>query len=186
MKIYTKTGDKGLTSLFGGMRISKSAIRLHAYGTIDELNASLGIVLASDQLPEQTHSQLSIIQSSLFTVGADLATPIESNASTGRVSKEQVEELEKWIDAMEETLPPLTTFILPSGSPEGSQLHLARTICRRAERWMVELGTSEKLSEFVLPYINRLSDYLFVVARFVNKNLHVPEEVVRIERLRSQ
>lgn len=183
MKIYTRTGDKGQTGLFGGKRVDKSAIRLHAYGTIDELNASLGIVLASNRLSNDLRTQLIKIQSDLFTAGADLATPLESKAKTGRMQQKHIDELEQWIDAMDASLPPLTQFILPGGCAEAAQLHLARTICRRGERWMVELKQSESIGDFALPYINRLSDYLFVAARYINRTLDTPEEAVVIEKI---
>lgn len=168
MKIYTRTGDKGSTGLFGGTRIPKSSVRLHAYGTVDELNACLGVVLSND-LPQETRHQLLTIQSTLFIVGADLATPIGSKASTARLTATKTDELEQWIDAMEETLPALTNFILPGGTAAAAQLHVARTVCRRAERWISQLRETEQISEQILPYMNRLSDYLFVAARFVNK-----------------
>ncbi len=183
MKIYTRTGDKGQTGLFGGQRVDKSSLRLHAYGTIDELNACLGIVLASTRIATDLRPQLIKIQSDLFTTGADLATPLDSKAKTGRMQQRHIDELEQWIDAMDASLPPLTQFILPGGSSEAAQLHLARTVCRRAERWIVELQESEPIGDFVLPYVNRLSDYLFVAARYINRTLDTPEEAVVIERI---
>lgn len=182
MKIYTRTGDSGQTGLFGGQRVDKSSLRLHAYGTIDEMNACLGIILTSERIEGDLRNQLCSIQSDLFVAGADLATPVESSAKTGRVSQKQIDELEGWIDAMDAQLPPLTQFIVPGGSVEAAQLHLARTICRRAERWIVELKATEPISEFVLPYINRLSDYLFVAGRHINRILDTPEEAVVIMR----
>jgi len=182
MKIYTRGGDKGTTSLFGGTRISKSAVRLHAYGTLDELNAILGSVVADTTLPRDTKTQLLRIQSLLFQIGADLATPLESGANILRMDTSHATLLEAWIDEMETALAPLTSFILPGGSAAGAKLHEARTVCRRAERWIVELMNSEPVTEAVIVIVNRLSDYLFVAARFVNHKLDIPEAVVSIPR----
>ena len=182
MKIYTKTGDKGRTGLFGGTRVSKSSVRLHAYGTLDELNACLGVIGAEKELPDDLKTQLTWIQTLLFSVGADLATPLESKASVKRMTEEPALMMEGWIDAMELTLPPLTTFILPSGSRSGALLHEARTVCRRAERWIVQLGESEPVTEAVVVIVNRLSDYLFVAARYANKKIGMPETQVEIPR----
>lgn len=182
MKIYTRTGDKGMTGLYGGHRVSKASLRMHAYGTIDELNACLGVLLSGGDVPEPTATQLAGIQGTLFSVGADLATPLESKAKVIRSHAEWATELEAWIDAMETELPPLTSFIFPSGSVAGSELHRARTVCRRAERWIVELGETEKITPECITYVNRLSDYLFVAARFVNKRLGVPERNVVIPK----
>lgn len=182
MKIYTRGGDKGKTSLFGGTRVSKSAVRLHAYGTLDELNAILGSAVADSTLPGLTKTQLLWIQSLLFQIGADLATPLESSANILRMDASYATTMETWIDEMEAHLSPLTSFILPGGSAAGAKLHEARTVCRRAERWIVELMDSEPVTEAVIVIINRLSDYLFVAARFVNHKLDIPEAVVSIPR----
>ncbi len=184
MKIYTRTGDSGSTGLFGGTRVSKSSRRMHAYGTLDELNACLGIVLAEETLPELLRPQLETIQSMLFSLGADLATPLESSASILRIEAEQADVLEQWIDAMEEQLTPLTQFICPGGDAVAATLHMARTICRRAERWIVELKGHEAITPGVLVYVNRLSDYLFVAARYANKQSGAPEQPVIIPRKR--
>ncbi len=182
MKIYTKTGDKGKTSLFGGTRVSKSAVRLHAYGTLDELNAVLGSAIADSTLSGHAKTQLLWIQSLLFQIGADLATPLESKANIVRMDASHATLLETWIDEMEKNLSPLTSFILPGGSAAGAKLHEARTVCRRAERWIVELMKSEPVTDAVIVIVNRLSDYLFVAARFVNHKLDIPEAVVNIPR----
>lgn len=182
MKIYTRGGDKGKTSLFGGTRVSKSAIRLHAYGTLDELNAVIGSAIADTTLSGSVKTQLLWIQSLLFQIGADLATPLESGANILRMDTSHASTLEKWIDDMETHLAPLTSFILPGGSPAGAKLHEARTVCRRAERWIVELMNSEPVTEAVIVIVNRLSDYLFVAARFVNHKLDIPEAIVSIPR----
>lgn len=182
MKIYTRGGDKGKTSLFGGQRVSKSAVRLHAYGTLDELNAVLGSVVADTTLPVSTKTQLLKIQSLLFQISADLATPLENGANILRMDTSHATTLEGWIDEMETHLAPLTSFILPGGSAAGAKLHEARTVCRRAERWIVELMNTEPVTEAVIVIVNRLSDYLFVAARFVNHKLDIPEAIVSIPR----
>ncbi len=182
MKIYTRTGDKGTTGLYGGDRVSKASLRMHAYGTIDELNACLGVLLSDENIPRQTAEQLAKIQGTLFSIGADLATPLHSKAKILRSKAEWATELEQWIDAMELELPPLTSFIFPSGSAVGSELHRARTVCRRAERWIVQLAEQESITPESTIYVNRLSDYLFVAARFVNKSLGVPERDVVIPK----
>lgn len=175
MKIYTKTGDKGETGLFGGQRVSKDTLRIEAYGNIDELNSVIGIVRAMEP-PEKLAPMLSRIQNDLFIVGADLATPA---AKTGmhieRVEIAQSIVLERYIDALEDELPALTTFILPGGTPVASQLHCARTVCRRAERSVVRLSHEEEIGETVIVYVNRLSDFLFVAARYANHAAGEPE-----------
>ncbi|MBM3228064.1 cob(I)yrinic acid a,c-diamide adenosyltransferase [Candidatus Peribacteria bacterium] len=178
MSIVTKTGDKGMTGLFGGRRVSKADARLHAYGTVDELNAILGIVLSEDELPVKLRHDLRSTQRLLFTVGADLATPLESRAQIQRIVPAHTAEIEEWIAALESTLPALTRFILPSGSRVGSQLHHARTVCRRAERWIVALGEQEEANPEVQVYLNRLGDYLFLAAREANRHRGAKEEEV--------
>lgn len=176
--IVTKSGDKGKTGLFGGQRVSKASERLHAYGTVDELNALLGRVIAEEAVPEELKEQLIDVQRLLFRIGADLATPVESSAKIERVVEIDVQIVEEWIGDLEPTLPQLTKFILPSGSKSGSLLHHARTVCRRAERWVVELNEKEDTNPHVQIYLNRLSDYLFVAARKVNNDLGAAEEEV--------
>ncbi len=176
MKIYTRAGDKGKTSLFGGQRVSKSAVRLHAYGTLDELNAVLGMTVATPELDQVLRGQLLEIQSLLFTIGADLATPLESKANIVRTDAIYAEKLERWIDTFDQALESLTRFILPGGSETGARLHLARTICRRAERWIVELSEQEPVSGSVIIVVNRLSDYLFTAARYANKESGAEEK----------
>ena len=182
MKIYTRTGDKGSTSLFGGSRVPKSAIRLHAYGTLDELNACLGSVVADLSLPDSIREQLLWVQSLLFQIGADLATPLTSTASILRMNTAPAVQMEEWIDLLEAELPPLTCFILPGGAPAGAKLHEARTLCRRGERWIVQLHEEESITEAIMVLVNRLSDYLFVAARSVNKALGYSESPVDIPR----
>jgi cob(I)alamin adenosyltransferase len=168
MKIYTKTGDKGNTSLFGGKRTSKDSLRIEAYGTVDELNSALGIARALN--PKLDLDEIiGRLQNDLFVLGADLATPMGTKASyVQRIQNEHVAELEHTIDRLDTRLQPLSTFVVPGGSQLASQLHLARTICRRAERFVVKLARKEKTGPFCVVYLNRLSDLLFVMARFAN------------------
>lgn len=182
MKIYTRTGDKGKTGLFGGQRVAKSALRLHAYGTLDELNACLGMIASEKNLPSPLPEQIQKIQSLLFQIGADLATPLESSAKILRMKELPATEMEQWIDALELELTPLTRFILLGGSRAGAELHLARTVCRRAERLIVELDETEAITKAIIVIINRLSDYLFVAARYANKQLGAEEQGVEIPR----
>ncbi len=179
ISIVTKTGDHGDTGLVGGMRVMKDDPRLHAYGTVDELNALLGVVLAEKDLPSSLHSQLNRTQSVLFHLGATLATP---NVTSKRsITKAHVQELEEWINAMESVLPPLRQFILPGGSRIAATLHHARTVCRRAERWVITLKETEDVSADVLMYCNRLSDYLFLAARMANVSAGIEEEKLQYD-----
>lgn len=182
MSIVTKTGDKGTSGLFGGGRVSKAATRLHAYGTVDELNAVLGLALTEPAMPKDLEEHLHELQRFLFLMGADLATPVESTASVPRVRKADVSTIETWITELEPTLPALTRFILPSGSRLGSLLHLARTVCRRAERWIVGLATEETVNPAVLVFLNRLGDFLFLAAREANRAAGKPEEEVETRK----
>ena len=171
MTIVTKTGDKGMTGLFGGKRVSKDDVRIHAYGTVDELNAMIGLAIAQHDLPEEIDRQLLRIQNLLFRMGADLATPIENNeAKVPRMEQEHVTEIDGWIHSLEQELPPLQSFILPGGSELAAILHLARTITRRAERWVVALAAKEQVGENVVIYLNRLSDYFFLLAEKANRD----------------
>jgi cob(I)alamin adenosyltransferase len=167
-RIYTKTGDKGETALGDGTRLPKSALRIAAYGTVDETNAAVG--LARLHAAAEMDAMLMRIQNDLFDLGADLCVPEDGRRPEGRlrIVLSQVERLEREIDAMNGELAPLTSFILPGGSALAAHLHLARTVARRAERLIVELGQQEKLGAPVVKYINRLSDHLFVAARFAN------------------
>ena len=168
MKIYTKTGDKGETSLSGGKRVPKDSLRIEAYGTVDELNSILGMCCASNSSREVTVI-IEVIQHELFSLGADLATPGDlSKKSVKQIDGKDVLRLEKHIDDIETKLEPLRNFILPGGSEGASLLHFARTVCRRAERRVVQLAREEKINEFTVVYLNRLSDLLFVPARWVN------------------
>jgi cob(I)alamin adenosyltransferase len=176
VKIYTKTGDTGETSLFDNSRVSKADPRVDAYGEVDEVNACLGAALAAG-IDGDIAAVLVTVQKDLFAVGARLADP--SSRIAGRVTKaavtaEQIERLEATIDRLEEELPPLRRFILPGGTQAGALLHLTRTVCRRAERRVVALG-ADSVETGVVVYLNRLSDLLFVMARAVNHRAGVPE-----------
>ena len=170
-KIYTRTGDDGTTGLVDGSRIQKDAPRMAAIGDVDELNASIGVVAL--HVTGEALARLRIIQNDLFDLGADLATPGEEftpGEMTLRVTARQVTRLEEELDAMNADLLPLTSFILPGGTPAGAALHVARTTCRRAERTAVGAARSVSLNPEALKYLNRLSDYLFVMGRAVNGN----------------
>ncbi len=175
MKIYTKTGDSGETALFGGQRVAKDAQRIEAYGAVDELNAFLGLAVRHCTSPD-LKSRLLRVQGELFQVGADLATPLDAKTSyITRLDADPARRLEAEIDEWQELLPPLTSFILQGGSQPGAALHIARTVCRRAERRTVSLARAEPINEAVIVYLNRLSDWLFVLARLVNHRQNVPE-----------
>ena len=177
MKIYTRTGDSGETGLFAGGRISKAHVRLHAYGTVDELNTILGLALAAG-MEDDMREAVERVQADLFSVGSELATPLDAEAKwVVRVSEKLILRLEGEIDAWQEELPPLKLFILPGGCMAGAFLHQARTVCRRAERWLVTLRELEPINGDALRYINRLSDWLFVAARTVNLQADEPESV---------
>jgi cob(I)alamin adenosyltransferase len=167
-RIYTKTGDKGETALGDGSRLPKHALRISAYGTVDEANAAIGLVRLHTH--GQTDAMLARIQNDLFDLGADLCVPETTKRNEGRlrIADAQVERLESEIDAMNAELKPLTSFILPGGSAAAAHLHLARTIVRRAERLMTELAEHEAVNPAAIKYANRLSDHLFVAARFAN------------------
>jgi cob(I)alamin adenosyltransferase len=175
MKIYTKTGDTGDTSLFGGQRVPKDALRIEAYGTIDELNSVLGIVRA-DNADSELDAILHRLQEQLFVLGADLATPRSiDRKSVHRIEPKDAQPLEKLIDQLDEKLKPLKNFILPGGSPVAARIHFARTVCRRAERAVVRMSRNEDIGEGAVIYLNRLSDFLFVLARYVNQKADVQE-----------
>lgn len=177
MKIYTKTGDKGETSLFGGQRVSKDDLRLEAYGTVDELNSIIGVVLA-ETANKEIIEILTQVQNDLFTLGSDLATPLEKvnkNFVIPRINKDKIEKLETFIDSIEYKLPELRNFILPGGSKAASFLHLARTVCRRGERKAVTLAKNVDIGSNPVVYLNRLSDLLFVLSRFENLSSNHPD-----------
>ncbi|HEX9293906.1 MAG TPA: cob(I)yrinic acid a,c-diamide adenosyltransferase [Gemmatimonadales bacterium] len=168
MKIYTKTGDAGETGLFGGGRVPKDDPRVRAYGEVDELNAAIGLAAALDPWAYD-RDRLEAIQRDLFTIGAELATPDPAKLKSPSLDGARVRTLEEGIDGHEANLPPLKNFILPGGSPKAAAFHLARTVCRRAERTIVELARGQKVNPEIVTYLNRLSDLLFVLARAVNK-----------------
>ncbi|MGI9471829.1 MAG: cob(I)yrinic acid a,c-diamide adenosyltransferase [Rubripirellula sp.] len=169
MKIYTRTGDTGSTGLFGGPRVAKDDDRIEAYGTVDELNAAIGTARSAD-LGELVDGQLDQVQHALFSIGAELATPDPDDHSMRIISAEHIERMEGWIDAHEKNLAPLKQFILPAGVSGSTHLHLARAICRRAERRVVTLVRRHEtsVSEELIIYLNRLSDLLFVLTRVAN------------------
>jgi cob(I)alamin adenosyltransferase len=182
LKIYTKTGDRGETGLFGGQRVPKDDARVEAYGDVDELNSVLGIVVAQLHAAGEgaLAAALGAVQSDLFTVGANLATPAPEDG--GRPSsfipglrEGRVEELEAWIDAAEGELEPLQSFVLPGGTAAASYLHLARTVCRRAERRVVSLSRQAHVGPEWITYLNRLSDLLFTLARLANRRAGVDD-----------
>jgi cob(I)alamin adenosyltransferase len=182
-RVYTRTGDRGETALVGGTRVPKDAARIEAYGTVDELNAALGLARAfnAERLSEgEGHrwldETLRRLQNELFDLGSELATPEDAvYEGMHRIGDTQVKELEKLIDHCQKELPPLKSFVLPGGGRIGAALHQARTICRRAEREILRLSRAEPLAEWPLRYVNRLSDLLFVLSRWVAKRLGEPE-----------
>ena len=185
MKIYTRTGDGGETGLFGGGRVPKGHVRVEAYGTLDELNAALGLCMES-VVDAEIRGWLCGIQQDLFSLGASLATPGSENGTarpaTPPLPGERVGEIEAWIDKASEEIPPLRAFILPGGTSGAASLHFARTVCRRAERAVVRLKVAEGAHPVVLEYLNRLSDLLFSVARLENHRRGVEDVLWRKEQ----
>jgi cob(I)alamin adenosyltransferase len=179
-KIYTKTGDSGLTGLGGGRRVPKDSARVRAYGTVDELNSAIGLALALG-LSERLVTELATIQNELFDLGSDLCWPSddERRERIPTVQSRHVERLERLIDELNEVVGPLTNFLLPGGTTGAAGLHVARTICRRAERETLALSHDEAIGDLVLPYLNRLSDALFVMARYENHVRGVAEPLWR-------
>jgi len=182
MKIYTKTGDKGNTSLYGGQRVPKDHIRIEAYGTVDELNANIGLV-RDQQIDNETSDNLLKIQNDLFTLGAMLATPKEKEVLKSgkerldipKITEQSISYLEDQIDKMNLSLPDMKHFILPGGHTTVSYCHISRCICRRAERICVTLNDLEEIDTHIIMYLNRLSDYLFVLARKLTYDNHCEE-----------
>jgi len=180
MKIYTKTGDDGTTALFAGGRVAKDDLRVEAYGTVDELNSTLGLI-RTYELPEEIQAWLTDIQNTLFVIGADLATPLDSTPSwLVRLDESPTAKLESWIDTMDEHLPTLTAFILPGGHPAAAHTHIARTIARRAERLCVSANHATPINPQVMIYLNRLSDFLFTLARRINQHFGVDDAQWRV------
>jgi len=175
MKIYTKTGDEGTTSLFGGKRVSKADLRIDSYGTVDELNSWIG-VLRDQEINDDRKDILLAIQDRLFTIGSMLATePGNTKVKVPTLADTDTLDLEKEIDAMEATLPPMRSFVLPGGHPSVSFCHVTRTVCRRAERLVIRLHSVEPMDGLIIKYLNRLSDYLFVLSRKVAHELKAEE-----------
>jgi cob(I)alamin adenosyltransferase len=178
MKIYTKTGDAGTTGLFGGGRVGKDHPRVEAYGDVDELNATLGLALALEPMP-RVDEVLAPIQRDLFAIGALLATPdhqkMRQHLEKARVDEERVVQLERAIDDADRELEPLRAFVLPGGTPKAAALHVARTVCRRAERRVVHLQSEVEIPQLVVVYLNRLSDLLFTLARLANHRANAGE-----------
>lgn len=175
-RVYTRTGDDGRTALGTGRRVEKDALRVEAYGAVDELNSLVGRVRA--ELGESPAAEiLGRVQNELFHLGSDLCIPEEDKAAlpVPTVREEHVRALESWIDLMQEELAPLANFVLPAGAPAAAALHLARAVCRRAERRAVALAREEPVGRWVIPYLNRLSDALFVAARWENRRRGVPD-----------
>ena len=171
MKIYTRTGDDGTTGLFGGQRVAKSDPRIDCYGTVDELNAAVGLAATAVEVGPGLADKLRRVQNELFVIGSHLATPESDTRRLARLpdlDDSAVARLEAEIDAAEADLPPLKNFILPGGADAAARLHLARTVCRRAERLLVAFAASQPIDPVILRYFNRLSDWLFVYARWVN------------------
>jgi len=167
MKLYTKTGDDGTTSLFGGQRVDKDHLRVEAYGTVDELNSIVGVARAACDF-DDLNEILTSIQNRLFELGADLATPGEGDDLVPRIGETQITELEQWIDRCSEATPELKSFVLPGGAELAARLHQARTVSRRAERVCLKLHREESIGQPVMVYLNRLSDLLFAMARRAN------------------
>jgi cob(I)alamin adenosyltransferase len=179
-RIYTKTGDEGMTGLGGGQRVPKDSLRVASYGTVDELNSQIGLAIATG-VCERLRTELALIQNELFDLGSDLATPAVSQARhpVPTVEARHIEKLERLIDEFNDVVGPLTNFLLPGGSPGAAQLHVARTVCRRAEREATTLAREEAIGATVLPYLNRLSDALFIMARYENYHAGVAEPLWR-------
>lgn len=175
MKIYTKTGDQGTTALFGGKRVSKADLRIETYGTVDELNSFLGLV-RDQEVNHNRKDELIEIQDRLFTIGSVLATePGNTKVKTPQLSEADITFLETKIDAMDETLPQMRSFVLPGGHQSVSYCHVTRTVCRRAERLCISLNSHEAVNPLIIKYLNRLSDYLFVLSRKMAQELKADE-----------
>ena len=175
-KVYTKTGDKGQTSLLGGKKVAKSNVRIEAYGNVDELNSFLGYLKDQDEMNDHIGQQIEWIQRTLFSIGSILATaPDFKGFDLPGVSEVEVNQLENWIDSFEEDLPELKNFIIPGGHKVVSLCHVSRTVCRRTERSVSALADNNKSERHILPFLNRLSDYLFVLARALAQQLKAQE-----------
>lgn len=174
--VYTATGDKGTTSLVGGKRVSKDDVRLEAYGTVDELNAHIGLLDNLHNIPSETKDFLKVIQNKLFNIGAYLATESAPGAKASGLDDDDIKKIEHHIDLLDSELPPLHNFVLPGGSRISSRAHICRTVARRCERRVVTLDREVKVDPNVLTYLNRLSDYFFVLGRFNNIHNQIEEK----------
>ena len=175
-KVYTRTGDDGTTGLGGGQRVPKDSARIAAFGTVDELNSQIGAAISAGLDPALS-GRLSTVQNELFHLGSDLCTLEDDKVKrpVPVIEQRHVDALESWMDEMSRELPPLENFVLPGGAPGAARLHLARTVCRRAEREAIALSRKERIGGHVVPYLNRLSDALFVAARFENRRRGAPD-----------
>ncbi len=175
-KLYTKTGDKGQTSLLGGSKVSKADLRIEAYGNVDELNSFIGYLKDHEEVENRLKQQLYWIQEHLFTIGSALATEAGFKGfELPKITEAEVAQLEVWIDKFDQEVPPLKNFILPGGHPAVSWAHVCRTVCRRTERAIISLANSDEVEEVILQFMNRLSDYLFIFARAIGQQLNAPE-----------
>ncbi|MEQ9404138.1 MAG: cob(I)yrinic acid a,c-diamide adenosyltransferase [Cyclobacteriaceae bacterium] len=175
-KLYTKTGDKGKTSLLGGKKVSKANLRIEAYGNVDELNSFLGYLKDQKEVENRLKQQIYWIQEHLFTIGSALATePGFSGFELPKISVTEVNQLEVWIDKFDTEVPPLKNFILPGGHPVVSLSHVCRSVCRRTERSIISLAENAEVEEVIIQFMNRLSDYLFIFARALGQQLNAPE-----------
>lgn len=183
--LYTRTGDSGTTSLVGGVRVKKNSIRLEAYGTLDEFSSFLGCVLSHPDCPENVKSNLLTVQSTLFNIGSYLATKVEPGQTPAPwgLDDEDVAEIEQWTDTLDADTPRIKAFVLPGGCMIAAHAHVARTVCRRAERRIIDLAESEYVDPIVTRYINRLSDFLFILARNLNAKAGI-EEIVWRKRIK--
>ena len=174
-RLYTRTGDDGTTSLVGGTRAPKDSLRLEAYGTVDELNSWLGLIAASTIITHDRQADLQAIQNTLFDIGAALATEPESKWQPQPIAQSTIDTIEAAIDTVDSSLPPLRAFILPGGHPDAARANIARTVARRAERRIIALARTVDIDPGILRYINRISDYLFALARLINHTAQIPE-----------
>lgn len=176
IKLYTKTGDKGTTSLLGGKKVSKADLRIEAYGNVDELNSFIGHLKDQEAVENRLKEQLYWIQEYLFSIGSILATESDFKGfELPKITHNEVKQLEVWIDKFDGEVPPLKTFILPGGHPAISITHICRTVCRRTERSIISLANNAAVDEVILQFMNRLSDYLFIFARVLGHRLNIPE-----------
>lgn len=177
-KLYTRTGDKGITSLVGGERIKKNSIRIEAYGTVDEFSSQLGVLISTGNIPEEINNQLIIIQHKLFNIGGYLATnssDSEEPTPAWGLSEKDCRQIETWIDELDHNTPKANAFVLPGGCIQAAYAHVARTVCRRTERRIIDLAETAPVDWNVITYFNRLSDYLFILARHLNNKTGVSD-----------